>query len=167
VLPESYEVEQLSASPMAIRAASNPFPDLEATNERWWRAAEIPAANGHGNAMSVALVQSIISGRGEARGVRLLSEAGVDRAFEAQIEGIDLVLGFDLRFGMGYGLANDLVPLGPRGCFWGGLGGSIIVMDQDADLTIAYAMNRMSDLLTPDMRGFSIVFAAIAGLAGV
>jgi hypothetical protein len=38
-------------------------------------------------------VQAIITGRGESNGVRLLSEKGVDRAFETQADGIDLVLG--------------------------------------------------------------------------
>ena len=66
---------------------------LDATypSHAWWRRAEIPAANGHGNARSVALVQSVVAGKGEARGVRLLSEAGCDRIFDEQIHGTDLV----------------------------------------------------------------------------
>ena len=30
-----------------------------------------------------------------------------------------------------------------RRCFWGGLGGSVVVNDVEQRLTIAYAMNRM------------------------
>ena len=37
-------------------------------------------------------------------------------------------------------------------------------MDQDADLTICYAMNKMGD--AGDVRGFGIVTAALTGLAG-
>ena len=78
------------------------------------------------------LVQSIVAGRGESRGVRLLSAEGCDRIFEEQIHGTDLILGAEYRFGMGYGLSSGMMPIGPRACFWGGYGGSLIVMDQDA-----------------------------------
>ena len=57
-----------------------------------WRRAEIPAAGGHGNARSVARVQSVLSHGGEVDGVRLLSEAGCEVVFEQQSSGPDLVL---------------------------------------------------------------------------
>ena len=164
--PPPMDLEKLQPTELIIRAATNPPLDATYPGHRWWRAAEIPAANGHGNARSVAMVQSVIAGRGEARGVRLLSEAGCDRVFDEQISGTDLILGFDLRFGMGYGLSSSLMPIGPRACYWGGYGGSLIVMDQDAELTICYAMNRMGDAIMGDLRGFGIVAAAVAGLAG-
>ncbi len=164
--PPPMDLDVLQPSEVMIRAATNPPLDATYPGHRWWRAAEIPAANGHGNARSVAMVQSVIAGRGQARGVRLLSEAGCDRVFDEQIRGVDLILGFDLRFGMGYGLSSTMMPIGPRACYWGGYGGSLIVMDQDADLTICYAMNRMGDALMGDLRGFGIVAAAVAGLAG-
>ena len=164
--PPPMDLAQLNPTDLIIRAASNPPLDATYPSHRWWRAAEIPAANGHGNARSVATVQSIIAGRGETRGVRLLSEKGCDRVFDEQISGTDLILGYDLRFGMGYGLSSSLMPIGPRACYWGGYGGSLILMDQDADLTICYAMNRMGDALMGDLRGFGIVAAAVAGLAG-
>jgi len=164
--PPPMDLAQLNPTPMIIRAATNPPLDATYPSHRWWRAAEIPAANGHGNARSVAMVQSVIAGRGEARGVRLLSEQGCERVFDEQISGTDLILGYDLRFGMGYGLSSSLMPIGPRACYWGGYGGSLIVMDQDAELTICYAMNRMGDAIMGDLRGFGIVAAAVAGLAG-
>ncbi len=133
--------------------------------ERWWRAAEIPAANGHGNAKSVATIQQIITGRGEAFGTRLLSEKGVDRLFDVRASGVDLVLNFDLNFGLGYGLSGGMVPIGPRACFWGGFGGSLIVMDQEAELTVSYMMNKMAPELLGDLRGFAL--ALTAGAAAV
>ena len=111
-------------------------------------------------------MQSVIAGKGEARGVRLLSEAGCDRIFDEQIHGTDLILGAEYRFGMGYGLSSGMMPIGPRACFWGGYGGSLIVMDQDADLTVCYAMNRMEAGLQGDLRGANIILAAVTGLAG-
>jgi CubicO group peptidase (beta-lactamase class C family) len=164
--PPPMDLENVKPTEILIRAATNPPLDATYPRHRWWRAAEIPAANGHGNARSVAMVQSIIAGRGEARGVRLLSEQGCDRVFDEQISGTDLILGYDLRFGMGYGLSSTLMPMGPRACYWGGYGGSIIVMDQDAELTICYAMNRMGDAIMGDLRGIEILTAAVAGLAG-
>jgi CubicO group peptidase (beta-lactamase class C family) len=149
---------------MAIRVFTNPLLDATYPHLPWWRRAEIPAANGHGNARSVAMIQSIIAGRGEARGIRLLSAAGCEPVFDQQADGIDLVLGMPSRIGMGYGLSSQTIPIGPRACFWGGFGGSIVVMDQDAGLTVCYVMNRMEAGLQGDMRGANIIMAAAASL---
>lgn len=132
-------------------------------HHRWWRAAEIPAANGHGNARSVALVQQIIANRGEANGHRFFSEATGDQIFESQANGVDMALGAKAHFGMGYGLASASTPLGPRACYWGGYGGSVIIMDQDQDqrLTIAHMMNRMPGSLSADARGTNIALHAV------
>ena len=166
VPPPPVDLEAMAPSDIAVRALSNPVLDATWTRNGWWRRAEIPAANGHGNARSVATVQSIIAGGGEARGVRLLSEKTCDVIFEEQADGKDLVLGIPMRFGMGYGLSSETMPLGPRTCFWGGYGGSLIIMDQESGITVAYMMNRMESGLVGDTRGAGIVMAAVAGLAG-
>ena len=78
-----------------------------------WRA-EIPAANGHGNARAQSLGASNchVANGGKAFGVELLSEAGCRRALEPQTDGTDLVglprllLVWDMRFAM-------------RQCRWG------------------------------------------------
>ena len=150
---------------IAVRTLLSAQMDAGTPNERWWRAAEIPAANGHGNAKSVATIQDVITGRGTHGGVRLLSEAGVDRLFEKQIEGRDLVLNFDLAFGLGYGLASATIPIGPRACFWGGYGGSLIIMDQDSGLTFSYMMNKMAPELIGDTRGFTLAMHAAMAAA--
>ena len=153
-------------SDILIRTFTNPPIDATMAHKEWWRRAEIPAANGQGNARSVAAIQSIIAGRGEARGVRLLSAEGTDPIFEVQAEGVDKVLGIAQRIGMGYGLSNPPdMPLGPHACYWGGYGGSVIIMDQDAELTICYVMNRMESGIVGDSRGADIAAAAVLGLA--
>ena len=164
--PQAGRLAESDPGSIAMRTFTSPLLDAAMATEIWWRRAEIPAANGQGNARSVATVQSIIAGGGEARGVRLLSERGCDVVFEEQSNGKDLVLGIPMRFGMGYGLAGELLPMGPRACFWGGYGGSLIVMDQDARLTVSYVMNRMESGLTGDLRGANVVLAAVMGLAG-
>jgi hypothetical protein len=50
--------------------------DASMAHHACWRRAEIPAAIGQGNARSVVAVQSMVAGRGEARGVRLLGSPG-------------------------------------------------------------------------------------------
>jgi CubicO group peptidase (beta-lactamase class C family) len=148
---------------LMIKTFSNPPIDATMAHHAWWRRAEIPAANGQGNARSVAAVQSVVAGRGEARGVRLLSPAGTDAVFELQAEGVDLVLGVPERMGMGYGLANPPeMPIGPRAFYWGGYGGSLIVMDQETELTFCYVMNRMESGLVGDLRGANLLAAAQA-----
>ncbi len=162
--PPAVDFGALDPADIAVRTFSNPPLDASMAGHEWWRRAEIPAANGHGNARSVAAVQSIIAGRGEARGHRLLSVAGCDAVFDQQSDGKDLVLGMPFRFGMGYGLSSEMMPIGPRACFWGGYGGSLIVMDQDAGLTVCYVMNRMESGLQGDLRGATVALAAAAAL---
>jgi CubicO group peptidase (beta-lactamase class C family) len=163
--PPPVDFGALDPSNIAVRTLSNPPLDGAMPHNAWWRRAEIPAANGHGNARSVALIQSIVAGEGEARGQRLLSAKGCSAIFDEQSNGTDLVLGMPYRFGMGYGLSSEMMPIGPRACFWGGYGGSLIVMDQDTQLTICYVMNRMESGLQGDLRGANIVLAAVTGLA--
>jgi CubicO group peptidase (beta-lactamase class C family) len=151
---------------LGIRTFSNPVVGAPTAMEEWWRRAEIPAANGHANARSVAAIQSVVSNGGEARGTRLLSEATVARIFEEQSNGMDLALGVPLRFGMGYGLASETMPMGPHSFSWGGYGGSLVFNDLDARLTVTYVMNRMESGLLGDRRGATMVLSTIGALAG-
>jgi CubicO group peptidase (beta-lactamase class C family) len=152
-------------SEIGRRTLSNPLITGEVTAEEWWQRAEIPAANGHGNARSVAAIQSVIACGGEVAGTRLVSEGGVAAIFEEQGSGRDLVLRVPIRFGMGFGLASETMPMGARSCAWGGYGGSLVFNDLDARITVAYVMNRMEPGLIGDSRGASIVTAAALGLA--
>ena len=88
-------------------------------------------------------------------------EAGCRKALELQIEGTDKILGIPVRYGLGYGLAGGSVPFpNPNTIFWGGYGGSLVVIDMDAKATYAYAMNKMAATTTGDMRAFTILMAA-------
>jgi CubicO group peptidase (beta-lactamase class C family) len=89
---------------------------------------------------------SVVARGGEVDGIRLLSQETIDLIFREQINGIDVVLGVPLRFGIGYGLPQpDTLPWIPdeQICFWGGWGGSMIVMDVGRRMTISYMMNKM------------------------
>ena len=131
---------------------------------REWRAAEIPAAGGFGNARSVARVHSALACGGAVDDVRLLSETGTRRALEEQTDSIDQVLMLRMRHGLGFGLQLGDVETGPGQMFWGGWGGSLAVIDLDARMSVAYVMNRMDADLTGDPRGNRIVEATRACL---
>ncbi|MFC5155219.1 serine hydrolase domain-containing protein [Streptomyces amakusaensis] len=133
-----------------------------------WRRAEIPAASGYGNARSVAAVQSLLTSGGRTASTRLLSEAACRTVFDEQSHGTDLVLGIPLRFGTGYALTADDAPVSapnPRTCYWGGRGGSLVVNDLDARMTVVYVMNQMTHLGLSDPRGQKLLHASYRSLA--
>jgi len=145
--PLPFDLATLDMNSPAVKTFTGPVVAAENANTPAWRLADIGAANGHGNARSVARILSVVSRGGEVDGVRLLRPETIDLIFREQIRGVDLVVGVPLRFGIGYGLAwHDSIPYIPerRICFWGGWGGSLIVMDLDRQLTIAYMMNKMA-----------------------
>ncbi len=166
LVPPDFEqmAESLPTAETSIATRSVLSCVLDATEPRTraWRGAEIPAAGGTGNARSVARVHSALACGGEVDGVRLMSTAGVERVLEEQSNGTDLVLGVPMRYGIGFGLMSDLIPLSPnpRSFFWGGWGGSIAVIDLDAELSVAYVMNKMGNGMAGDLRGGVIAFAA-------
>jgi len=138
--------------------ANNPELDVAVTSTRAWRGAEIPAVGGTGNARSVAQIHAILANGGVANGKRFLTEAGCRRALEPQIAGRDLILDRPIRFGLGFGLGDGLLP-NPNSLYWGGFGGSLVIIDMDARATYAYAMNKMTGTTTGDMRAFGLAMA--------
>ena len=154
VYPGYVDVET-SAEPKSIAARTfRPF-DMGLPATAAWRQAEIPADNGHGNARSVARINSLVSNGGSVDGVQLLSPETINLVFEEQSNGVDLAAGMPVRFGIGFGLPQlTTIPYVPEGrrCFWFGWGGSIVVNDLEYGLTMAYVMNQMGDGL-PDILG--------------
>lgn len=158
--PSDASIAAVADDALVRNMATNPGIDVAATRTRGWRGAEIPAAGGTGNARSVAEIHACLANGGVARGKRILSEAGCRRALELQIEGVDLILGIPVRYGMGFGLAGGLVPFpNPNSLYWGGYGGSIIFIDMDARTSFSYVMNRMEGTTTGDMRGLGLAMA--------
>jgi CubicO group peptidase (beta-lactamase class C family) len=144
----------------------NPPLAPDAANTRAWRAAEIPAANGHGNARSIAAVMGVLACGGSANGVRLLGEAALARAVSEQFYGQDLVLPLVARWGLGFMLSSDHLPLDPQRAAYGhgGWGGSLGIADPTARLSWAYVMNKMSPGTVGDTRAFLLAMALYAAL---
>lgn len=161
--PLPIDLTAIDPDSVAIKTFTGPGPDPSAANTAAWRAADIGAANGHGNARSVARMLSPVS-RADPE---LLSSEVLDAIFEVQADGVDLVLGVPLRFGIGFGLPQPAtIPYLPEGrvCFWGGWGGSVILMDLDRRLTFAYMMNRMGAGIIGSERAETYVRAAYEAL---
>jgi CubicO group peptidase (beta-lactamase class C family) len=154
----------VASDSIAARTFAIPRLGAEFSWTEAWRRCESPAANGHGNARSVATAQSVMAGLGEAGGRRFFSEATARRVYDVQAEGNDLALMRPLKFGMGYGLVSKDVPIAPSDTafWWGGWGGSLVVIDPAKRLTVAYVMNKMDDGTVGDLRAAMLVYAAHA-----
>jgi len=167
--PLPIDVEALDRRSPMYRTFVGPAASAAAANTPAWRRADVGAANGHGNARAVARLLSPVARGGEVDGVRLLSPSTIDLIFEEQAHGADLVLGVPLRWGIGYALpqpgVHPTVPL-PDGriCFWGGWGGSMIVMDLERRLTIAYMMNKMAPGIIGSVRSAAYLKAVYEAL---
>ena len=99
--------------PLYQLAVANPpgAQDGSVVNSAAWRAAEIPAVNGHGTAAAVAgFYHALAAGR-------LLSPGMLAEAVTPQCAGPDRVFGDDTAWGLGFGISED-------GYGMGGLGGS-------------------------------------------
>ena len=165
----SLDLAALPEGNFLVPTIVNPILDVgNLCNTAEWRQVSVAGANGHGNARGIARAQSVVSHGGEVGGVRLLSPEMVDRIFEVQADGPDLVLFVPLTWGIGYGLPNTVsAPAVPEGrvCWWTGWGGSIVVNDLDRRATFAYAMNRMVDHFTASPRTDAYVRTAFECLS--
>ncbi len=131
---------------------------------KWpWRSAELPAANGHGNARSLAKIYGALAMGGQLDGVRVLSPEAIERAAQEQCYGEDAVMvGFPSRFGLGFALPVPETKLarGDRVFGHGGMGGSQAFADPDAKLGFGYTMNKMLFSTDPvDPRQASLINA--------
>ncbi|KAJ6120470.1 hypothetical protein N7523_004750 [Penicillium sp. IBT 18751x] len=148
IAPPPLPIDQLDPASVPGKAFAGPRVSAEESMSAGFRGAEIGASNGFSNARALARIGSVIALNGSVDGKQYLSPEVIDRMLEEQISGVDLVLGTYNRFGLGVGLPSPKtltwIPEG-RICFWGGWGGSIIIMDLERRMTITYAMNRMEN----------------------
>ena len=166
--PLPFDFAALDPDSPTVKTLTGPFVLAETANTPGWRRADLGAVNGHGNARSVARIMSVVTRGGEVDGVRLLGQDTIDLIFREQQNGIDVVLGLALRFGIGYGLPQlDILPWLPveRICYWGGWGGSMIVIDVGRRMTISYMMNKMGPGIIGSDRSEQYVRAVYASLA--
>lgn len=128
-----------------------------------WRQIEIPSANGHGTAASVAALYDAYTHGGEIRGKRLMRPGTFSALTATRVDGPDLVLPLTTRFGAGI-MHNAYKSFGPfeDGLGHCGWGGSLAIASPSRGLTCAYVMNRQSNTLIGDPRAVRLV-EAVAG----
>ena len=128
----------------------NPELFAETPNARAWRAAEIPAANGHADARSLARMYGALARGGEIDSVRLISSAGITRAARERFRGVDACSLGATVFAAGYRV--DAIGFGPSvgpGNFGHtGWGGSVAFADPMHRLGFAFVTSRL--LAFPD-----------------
>ncbi|MFJ3897219.1 serine hydrolase domain-containing protein [Streptomyces sp. NPDC090083] len=157
-------------APAAIAALTNPVAGAAEANTPEWRAAEIPAANGHGTARAVAALYGVLAGRGSYDGHRVLSPEAAERVREGQGSCHDLVLGAGLghetEIGLGLWLSGPHGSYGPNPRAFGhdGFGGSFGLADPEAGVSIGYVMNRMGPHIADDPRKTALVDAVYGAL---
>jgi len=107
-------------------------------------AAELPSANGMGNARSVARIGAIMANGGQLAGHQFLSPETFELLLTEQCYQQDLFMSSPVRFGFGMGLNSTEFPCpSDRAVHWGGAGGSVCVMDNSSRSAFAYVMNGM------------------------
>ena len=143
----------------AQKSQRNSAGTLDIQNTKAWRQAEIPSANGQGNARGLAKFYSLIVP--EDNSIKLLKDDTVNQMTTMQIEGRDLVLAVQVRWGVGFILNKHKVIYGPVESAFGhsGYGGSCAFGDPENKIGISYVMNRMLDNFNADGRSIELINA--------
>ncbi len=136
---------------MSTRAFTNPPSIMTSTNKPEWRRMQQPAANGHGNARSLAGFYS-----GLLDGQLLESELLAELTREHAV-GEDKTLLTHTRFGLGCMLdqpavANATYGMGPRAFGHPGAGGSIGFADPEREVAFGFVTNNLGPFVLMDPR---------------
>ncbi len=147
----------------ALTGPANQFHYDEMWNTRQLHECELPSSNGIASAHAVARMYAATVGRVDA--VRLLTPDTVERARVTHSDGRDLVLGFPMRYGLGFSLPPTLSSAaGPTAFGHSGAGGSFGLADTDHGLGFGYVMNRMVVGPNEDPRPRNLLRAVYASI---
>ena len=141
---------------MTTRAFTNPPSILTSTNKPQWRRMEQPAANGHGNARSLAgFYSGLLDGR-------LLESEMLGELTREHSLGEDKTLRTQTRLGLGCMLDQPYVPnatygLGPKAFGHPGAGGSIGFADPDCEVAFGFVTNTLGPYVLMDPRAQKLV----------
>lgn len=136
---------------MSTRAFTNPPSIMTSTNKPEWRRMQQPAANGHGNARSLAgFYSGLLDGR-------LLESELLAELTREHAVGEDKTLLTRTRFGLGCMLdqpdvANATYGMGPRAFGHPGAGGSIGFADPERDVAFGFVTNNLGPFVLMDPR---------------
>jgi CubicO group peptidase (beta-lactamase class C family) len=122
--------------------------------------AEVPALNGFFTARSLARIYAMLAQGGELEGTRVFSEPTIQRATQIQSRKLDAVVGFPMRWRLGYHTVGTNRGILPNAFGHFGYGGSGAWADPDRRLAVAMTLNRVAGTPFGDMR-----MARIGGVA--
>ncbi|MCV4281159.1 serine hydrolase domain-containing protein [Pseudomonas capsici] len=141
---------------IATKAFTNPPSIMTSTNKPEWRRMQQPAANGHGNARSLAGFYS-----GLLDGSLLEAELLNEMTREHSV-GEDKTLRTSTRFGLGCMLDQPDVPnatygLGPKAFGHPGAGGSVGFADPDHEVAFGFVTHTLGPYVLMDPRAQKLV----------
>lgn len=146
-------------------AMAHPPLTAHIANDRAWRAAEVPGANGQGNGRGIAKVYGALANGGELNGARIISPEGVTEMTREECFRKDMVIGVRMRWSRGFILNKaELYGSNPDSFGHSGWGGSFGFADTRAKLGVGYAMNQMDANIFGDPRGVRLIDAVYASL---
>jgi len=130
------------------------------------REREVASFGGHGSARAMARIYAMLAGNGQVDGVRLLSEAAVERA--SQLVWEDDCIMTQRRIRMGYGFMHNepnTVPMGENMSAFGhtGTGGAFTWCDRKRNMAFAYCTNFQREGPGIGPRGAALGVAAGGG----
>ena len=117
--------------------------DDDAVNQKSWRKAEIPAANGHATSRGIAKFYSLLANDSEDN---FLSIETIENASKIQSSGPDKVLlNMPIKFGLGFMVDNPYSPLGynPNAFGHSGVGGAVGFADKEKRIGFGFIKNYM------------------------
>ncbi|CAE7836076.1 lact-2 [Symbiodinium microadriaticum] len=152
-------VDEDAPEDIKLTFARPPFGPIS-PRKRDWRAAEIPAANGHGTARGLARLYAAMAAGGVLDGGRIIETNAMAQAVTPVIAGPDRILVQHTTWGHGFIMNGEgPKPYGPnRGSFGhSGWGGSFGYADMAEDISVGYVMNQMQNNLQGDPRTMTLL----------
>jgi CubicO group peptidase (beta-lactamase class C family) len=156
--------DMMKADPKGVvnKAFTNPMSLMLGTNSPEWRAAQVPAANGHCTAQGLARIYAALANGGTLDGESVLQTHSLDHCWTELSRGDDKVLGAHLRFGCGFMLsqhdkADCRFGRGVKGFGHPGAGGSLGFADPEFGIGFGYITNRMGQGLLVDPRAQKLI----------
>ena len=141
------------------QACANPIPVATATNDRRWRAAQVPGGNGHSDARALATIYGDIAGHNS----KLWKVDTRTEATRVRYRGLDASFNAPTIFGAGFSLEDDLFK-NPQSFGHNGWGGTMAFGDPIARIGFAYVTNHMLGFETIDPRRQRLVAAVYDAL---
>ncbi len=154
-----FDVVMRDLTSITAKAMANPPSLMSSSNKPEWRTMELPSANAHASAGSLARLFGLA-----VSGEQVISEVAQRRCMVTESQGYDPVLLTSTRFGPGFMLqqAGDIEAgfgAPPRVFGHPGAGGVLAFADPDRRLGFAYVMNQMGPYVLIDPRPRALVDA--------